>query len=309
MASFNLGNVVGLLRSMSAPFKQFIIWAKQIDSSDLDKVVLMYYDKIYSAWNQFNASKTFYLPPILDYNQNTPPSSPTLGDIYLLGASPTGLWTGRAYNHAIWMGNVWDFIVPRQGAMTRDSTNQDAIYYFNGTAWIKIVVTGLGTGTDGNLKQYQSGAWVNTIPIKDTSNVTSVDPDRRVLTDTIGTVMIDYFNLLLNRRSGFGSIDWAIGLHYDFDIHAALDTVNRLAIKSDGTTVAINWDMALLSADWSVGGNLSVTSNLNIASSSHYIIGSETIDGSWRRRIDTATGDLIDEKRESGVWNEKNRIS
>lgn len=158
MATFNLGNVVGLLRSITAPIKKFIIWAKTIDNADLDKVVLMYYDKIWGVWTQFNAAKTFYLPPILNYNQTTPPISPVLGDTYLLGAAPTGVWVGKAYNHVTWMGNVWDFIIPRKGSCARSLSSISTQYAFNGTSWTIVIVPTSGglTGWDGT-RTYGSG--------------------------------------------------------------------------------------------------------------------------------------------------------
>lgn len=158
MAQFNLGNVVGLLRSITAPIKKFIIWAKTVDNSDLDKVVLMYYDKIFSAWTQFNAAKTFYLPPILGYNQTVPPVSPVLGDTYILGAAPTGVWVGKAYNHVTWMGNVWDFITPRKGACVRSLTNLSTQYTYDGTSWGVVLVPTTGGLTDWDGTRVYSAA-------------------------------------------------------------------------------------------------------------------------------------------------------
>lgn len=46
---------------------------------------------------------------------NTPPASPTAGDLYVVGTSPTGAWAGQAKNIASWTGSVWKFTVPDGG--------------------------------------------------------------------------------------------------------------------------------------------------------------------------------------------------
>lgn len=46
---------------------------------------------------------------------NTPPASPTPGDLYVVGTSPTGAWAGQAKNIASWTGSVWKFTVPDGG--------------------------------------------------------------------------------------------------------------------------------------------------------------------------------------------------
>lgn len=48
--SDNLGNVVGLIKSQTAPTKTYVIWAYQYDSGDLDKVRLKYYNHSSLAW-------------------------------------------------------------------------------------------------------------------------------------------------------------------------------------------------------------------------------------------------------------------
>jgi hypothetical protein len=49
---------------------------------------------------------------------NTPPGSPSAGDIYVLGTSPTGAWAGRANCIAIYSGTAWDFIPGEDDAGT-----------------------------------------------------------------------------------------------------------------------------------------------------------------------------------------------
>lgn len=47
----------------------------------------------------------------------TPPSSPDIGQCWLLGAAPTGAWTGRGEAIAIWSAGGWRFAAPVEGML------------------------------------------------------------------------------------------------------------------------------------------------------------------------------------------------
>ena len=87
--------------------------------------------------------------------QNTPPSSPTHGDIYTVGSSPTGAWAGWAQNSlAVWTYAAtaytllgWRNIVPKVGWVMDDGAN---LLRYNGTSWAAVggsTATGLTTVT------------------------------------------------------------------------------------------------------------------------------------------------------------------
>lgn len=46
---------------------------------------------------------------VVSVGTNTPPGSPTNGDRYIVGASPTGAWTGQANKLARWLDSAWSF--------------------------------------------------------------------------------------------------------------------------------------------------------------------------------------------------------
>lgn len=48
---------------------------------------------------------------------SAPPSSPTEGQSWALGASPTGAWAGQGGMIASWRGGGWLFIAPQEGWM------------------------------------------------------------------------------------------------------------------------------------------------------------------------------------------------
>lgn len=84
----------------------------------------------------------------IDRAVNTPPVSPTDGDIYIVGASPTGAWTGRANAIAVRFGTAWKFIPGEDGAGTPIAmgarheglrlwvNDEDLVYTWNGSAWV-----------------------------------------------------------------------------------------------------------------------------------------------------------------------------
>lgn len=49
---------------------------------------------------------------IREFGLDTPPSSPELGDRYIVGTSPTDAWVGYADYFAEWGGSVWGFTAP-----------------------------------------------------------------------------------------------------------------------------------------------------------------------------------------------------
>ena len=44
-----------------------------------------------------------------DRDMTAPPGTPTIGDTYIIAASPTGAWAGHAAEVTIWDGAAWIF--------------------------------------------------------------------------------------------------------------------------------------------------------------------------------------------------------
>jgi len=82
---------------------------------------------------------------------NTPPGSPATGDLYIVGTSPTGAWSGEAKMLAYY-DQIWRFIPPNAG-MTLWVNDESLIYTYNGTSWIASIngetntASNLGAGT------------------------------------------------------------------------------------------------------------------------------------------------------------------
>jgi hypothetical protein len=64
---------------------------------------------------------------------NTPPVSPAAGDVYIIGATPTGAWAGKAGQIA-YFDQSWRFIVPQAGSnIWVNGTGMQQV--FDGTNW------------------------------------------------------------------------------------------------------------------------------------------------------------------------------
>lgn len=78
---------------------------------------------------------------VINMTTSTPPSTPADGDTYVVGASPTGAWAGKANQIARWssVASAWEFYVPRNGWEVRDLATLSR-YYFDGTSWNPVGV-------------------------------------------------------------------------------------------------------------------------------------------------------------------------
>jgi Protein of unknown function (DUF2793) len=69
---------------------------------------------------------------LLGQNVNTPPASPADGDAYLLGASPTGAWSGYAWKIAACLDGGWRFYTPFNGLRAYVAPTGAVIVCLNG---------------------------------------------------------------------------------------------------------------------------------------------------------------------------------
>lgn len=69
---------------------------------------------------------------------NSPPGSPVTNDMYVVGTSPTGAWSGQANNLAQWTGSAWLFTAADHG-MSVVSVATGVLSIWNGTAWLAYV--------------------------------------------------------------------------------------------------------------------------------------------------------------------------
>jgi len=81
---------------------------------------------------------------------DTPPVLPQEGQIWALGAEPSGVWAGQGNMLAAWAGGGWLFLPPAEGWL---ATSASALRVWNGTSWVAPLfsdlqnVPGLGVNT------------------------------------------------------------------------------------------------------------------------------------------------------------------
>lgn len=118
-----------------------------------------------------------------------PPGSPVAGDLYIIAASPTGAWSGKAKQVAYY-DQVWRFIDPKEG-MTLWVKDEDKHYCFDGTNWVvsgggTVAVANGGTGaTDaagartnlglGTAAVANTGTSGSTVPVLNAANTWSAN--------------------------------------------------------------------------------------------------------------------------------------
>ncbi|MGH8520137.1 MAG: DUF2793 domain-containing protein [Gammaproteobacteria bacterium] len=78
----------------------------------------------------------------LSKDLNTPPGSPADGDSYVIGPAPTGVWAGKAFQVAVFIGTAWVYWVPKEGVALWIN-DLDTSYVYDGAAWIVLAGAGL----------------------------------------------------------------------------------------------------------------------------------------------------------------------
>lgn len=77
----------------------------------------------------------------------TPPGAPSNGDVYVVGASATGDWTGKE-NDIAWYQDSWRFITPNEG-MTLWVNDEDKYYHWDGAQWTDVLENISEVGVNG----------------------------------------------------------------------------------------------------------------------------------------------------------------
>lgn len=142
---------------------------------------------------------------------NTPPSTPMDGDAYILGSSPTGLWSGKGTQIAYWRdsANVWQFIVPLTGWTLRVQDDLDANgipkqYGYTGTAWAAPADGGSFTG--GTLASALNEAPPVTLASAATVNIGAAAANTINITGTTTITAFDTIAAGATRRVIFAGI-------------------------------------------------------------------------------------------------------
>jgi len=126
---------------------------------------------------------------------NTPPGSPSAGDAYIVGSSPTGDFATHAGELAFY-NNGWRFISPNEG-LTIWVKDEDLLYTYDGSSWVK------------------------------TGSSESIDD----LSDVVITSVAQY-DLLIHNGTNFINSTTVDNLTR-VGINTTADSTNKLSVKSD----------------------------------------------------------------------------
>lgn len=69
---------------------------------------------------------------VMAFGAEAPPSTAEDGEVWALGASPTGAWNGQGGKLAVWSNGGWLFVVPQAGWRAASGTE---LRVFDGTEW------------------------------------------------------------------------------------------------------------------------------------------------------------------------------
>lgn len=75
---------------------------------------------------------------IEDKDLNTPSGSQTAGQRFIIGPSPTGVWSDKANYIAGWYNSAWLYWAPKKG-MVAHVSDENKDYLYDGSAWVLTV--------------------------------------------------------------------------------------------------------------------------------------------------------------------------
>lgn len=163
-----------------------------------DPQVSSRYDKSLGGYRTFDETDTWvrgigWLPDppqsamgiVVQEELSTPAVSPTDGQRWLVGASPTGAWAGKAKSIATWIAedSEWAFLAPYEGAQVYDRDVSDAspeagVRTYTGGAWSAVPAAPTLPGVAG----YTLEGTVDTLALSASGTVTFPAGDWLILT-------------------------------------------------------------------------------------------------------------------------------
>jgi hypothetical protein len=221
MPSINLGNIVGLLKSETAPAKKYVIWAKILNPSFPDIVELRYWDDIAGAWIPVTDSTTnYWVKPVITQAIATPPPAPLEGDRYLIPTGATGVWSGKTDQIATYKASTWQYTTPLDGYIMSIRDEANKLYDYRGV---------YGVGGDWFVNDFQvpiaPGTYIPSTEKAVALGVATLDVGTKVPAAQINGATLPY------APTNVG--DWTPGMAL---VGAALDELRTLVAGVGGVT-------------------------------------------------------------------------
>ncbi len=188
---------------------------------------------------------------VIDKDLATPPGSPTEGDRYIVAASPTGAWTGKAKHIAYYFNGGWRFINPGEGLMVWVN-DEDLLYVYTGTAWSSSIggslslamlgINGATADTTNRLALRAAAALLTAVYAADGG---SGDMQLKLNKEGSGDTASVLFQTNYSGRAEFGLVggeDFALKVSADgsswLDVIKMIASTGRMAFKSIGSGIS-----------------------------------------------------------------------
>jgi hypothetical protein len=184
----------------------------------------------------------------IDRALNTPATSPAEGDLYILGTTPTGAWSGHA-NDVAYYQTTWKFINPNEG-LTVWVNDENMQYSWDGAAWVSTISSSLDNLT---------GVGINTT--HDATNKLAVKSDA-VLFDHNGTS--SQLKVNKNAAGNTASHLFQTGFSGRAEFGLIGDDDFQVKVSSDGATWYQSYVITKSTGDIEFKKNVSCADNLFI---------------------------------------------
>lgn len=178
---------------------------------------------------------------VADKDLSTPPSSPAPGVRYIVGAGPSGAWSGHANHVAAWQDGAWAFYVPAAGwlAWVHDESR---LYLYGGGGWTEAPGSGgaglVPRGAWDETETYNIGDLVERGGYAFLSNADdNIDNEPDAATPG-STSNWTYFSVISSGGGGGGDVN-PVPL---VGINDTADSTNRLAVSSPATLLSHEGD-------------------------------------------------------------------
>lgn len=163
---------------------------------------------------------------VLDRDLATPPASPVAGVRYIVAASPTGAWDGKASQIAAWDGAAWLFHTPEPGWLAF-VVDENGLVVWTGSAWQPTV------GLDGEVPMLG----INATP--DTANRLAVATAAVLFTNAADSVHV---KVNKHSSSDTAALLYQTGFSGRAEIGTAGDDKLHIKVSPDGAA----WTEALV---------------------------------------------------------------
>jgi hypothetical protein len=166
---------------------------------------------------------------VLEKNRSTPPTTPAVGDRYLLGASPTGAFAGQGGKLAFYDVAGWHFASPKTGWRVY-VTSDNQLLIFDGTLWKDV---------GSSLKELQNLDFLGVGTTADTTNRLSVRANAALLTaKPVSESGSGDIRLTLNKEASSNTVSQLFQTAFSGRAEWGLtgDDDFRLKVSADGST-------------------------------------------------------------------------